>query len=693
MTELRAAKLLKGKGKTYGKQNPCSSTSTTSWSTTSKSGKGGDQNDKGKGKSKSKDGVTCFNCGRVGHMAKDCWRVRQVGNPEASSTVLSSVTGQESVGPSVSQAATAVKRVAFSAGEHEPVVFDMRSSSTSSWCHCRMVKFFYIDNEEYKPMSIRSTTFGGETNERYELDTNERYELDTNEVDIIIDSGADAPIFSSSMIHCGRQCDGQQVALQDAQGREIPLLGQRSVAVVLEDKNGVEIEVRDNVVFSDEISQPILSFERLMNAGWSICAQTRSLRNGAYEIPLDFQNNSLIVRGHVRTIGEQPQAIRALKADLAPGLQAYVDNAFGWHRDGTRWVGVHLSDKYDFVNAWESEDVEMIEEKAKDVNDIEALWSDDPSTRSPPEPLPEVDRLADEIEVNRLQEMGVIEKLALKDYELELLTTRMVYDWRIKDCKDPKTGSIRRRWMRRARLVAREYANHRRDDVHSPASGSQVLRLLPAIYLMLTAVDGIDQEEIQIGSLDIKDAFLMADQEEPLQVTTKVGKFKVKKNLPGQRKAARSWYEFIANYLEKKGMTFCPENPCLGRRGGGLFLLLHVDDMMFCGMKSEVEKLIQELKSELNISYKIAQHEGDQFEFLKRKYVLREDGIDILPGGYAETMIEAFEKRYGPVKLQQVPCGDDAQEISTSGPWLMEGRGQVVSITGWIWHLPVPRAH
>ena len=27
----------------------------------------------------------------------------------------------------------------------------------------------------------------------------------------------------------------------------------------------------------------------------------------------------------------------------------------------------------DFVNAWEAEDVETIEEKAKDVNDIEAL--------------------------------------------------------------------------------------------------------------------------------------------------------------------------------------------------------------------------------------------------------------------------------------------------------------------------------
>jgi hypothetical protein len=210
----------------------------------------------------------------------------------------------------------------------------------------------------------------------------------------------------------------------------------------------------------------------------------------------------------------------------------------------------------------------------------------------------------DEVEVDKLQEIGVIEKLALKDYELELLTTR----WSMIGASKTeriKSALVRRRWMRRARLVAREYANHRGDNVHPPASGSQVLRLVPTVYLMLTAVDGIDQEEIQIGSLDIKDAFLMADQEEPLQVTTKAGKFKVKKNLPGQRKAAKSWYEFIANYLEKKGVTFCTENPCLGRRGGGLFLLLHVDDMMSCGMKSKVEKLIQELKSELNISTRL----------------------------------------------------------------------------------------
>eukprot|EP00435_Cladocopium_sp_Y103_P030397 s650_g7.t1 len=301
----------------------------------------------------------------------------------------------------------------------------------------------------------------------------------------------------------------------------------------------------------------------------------------------------------------------------------------------------------DFMNAWESEDADEAGDDLQATMPLEKLWSDDPLSRSPAEPPPEVDRLADMVEVERLEKMGVIEKLSPEDQVLEQLTTRMVYDWRVKDWLDPKSGTTRRRWMRRARLVALEYANQRRDDVHSPASGSQVLRLLPTIYLMLTSVDGINREDIMLGSLDIKDAFLMADQEKPLQISTKVGKFKVKKNLPGQRLAARSWFEFISSYLETKDVQFCTENPCLGRRNGGLYILLHVDDMMFCGTKIEVEKLIAELKDKFNISCK-------------------EDGIDIHPGGYAEAMIEAFEKRYGAVKLQQVPCGDESQEIGTS---------------------------
>ena len=289
----------KGKGKSNSTQGQWSSSSSTSWSQPSKSGGKGDSksyDDKGKGKGK-KESLLCFNCGRPGHVAKDCWRIRQVGTSETA-TVVTSVNGQESVGPSASQVQTslAVKRVAMAQGSGQvqsPVVFDLRSPGLSDGGQVRMVKFFYIDDELEEPTSLKRTTL---------VDTGQNYEIDSKEVDIIIDSGADAPIFPASMFHCGEAHEGQPLALQDAQGRQIPVLGQKTVAVLLEDSGGVEIELRDDVVFSHEINQPILSYGRLMNAGWSICAETRSLKNGSYEIPIEFQNNSLVVKGHVRKV-------------------------------------------------------------------------------------------------------------------------------------------------------------------------------------------------------------------------------------------------------------------------------------------------------------------------------------------------------------------------------------------------------
>lgn len=78
------------------------------------------------------------------------------------------------------------------------------------------------------------------------------------------------------------------------------------------------------------------------------------------------------------------------------------------------------------------------------------------------------------------------------------LTTRFVFDWRLKPFKTGEGQEVMR-WMRRARLVAREYAfaEGKRDDVFSPASSSHLLRLLPVL----------------LGCLDIKDAFLQVTQQ------------------------------------------------------------------------------------------------------------------------------------------------------------------------------------
>ena len=104
---------------------------------------------------------------------------------------------------------------------------------------------------------------------------------------------------------------------------------------------------------------------------------------------------------------------------------------------------------------------------------LEELWCIASLSRKPPDPDPEVDRIAEVLEENRLKRMNVLRDLLEEENGLDALTTtRFVHDWRIKD-RTMKNGQKIRMWMRRARVVAREYASERRDDVHSPASGCQ----------------------------------------------------------------------------------------------------------------------------------------------------------------------------------------------------------------------------
>ena len=159
------------------------------------------------------------------------------------------------------------------------------------------------------------------------------------------------------------------------------------------------------------------------------------------------------------------------------------------------------------------------------------------------EPLWEIDLLAKKVEEQRLMRMNVMEKLTPEDAHLDKLTTRFVHDWRVKPYVQADDGKTRKRWLRRARLVAREYANDRCDEVYSPASGQRSLRLLPALFLNnIVASQGIygDQGAPVLGALDIKDAFLQVPQERPLQITTNTGYYKILKNIPGQRIGAKA---------------------------------------------------------------------------------------------------------------------------------------------------------
>ena len=119
----------------------------------------------------------------------------------------------------------------------------------------------------------------------------QNFELDEEEVAIIIDSGADAPILLASMIHCGRDHDGRLVALQDAQENQIPVLEQKSASVLLGANGGAEIELRDNVIFSNDIT--LRSRCRMEH----VCREQVPEK---WDLRRFFQNHSLVVNGHVK---------------------------------------------------------------------------------------------------------------------------------------------------------------------------------------------------------------------------------------------------------------------------------------------------------------------------------------------------------------------------------------------------------
>ena len=171
-----------------------------------------------------------------------------------------------------------------------------------------------------------------------------------------------------------------------------------------------------------------------------------------------------------------------------------------------------VNDSTPDVEFWEDED----NLEFKDVPD--ALWSSASLEKQPP-PLEQwVDQLADEIEIQRLLSMGVLQrKEECLDEISGSLTTRFVYDWRV---KDHPSGS--KMWMRRSRFVAREFATDRRSDTYSPASGCHSTNLIPILYLKMLAdsldsvdsfgSDGNSPYQVVLAALDIKDAFLQVPQ-------------------------------------------------------------------------------------------------------------------------------------------------------------------------------------
>ena len=87
---------------------------------------------------------------------------------------------------------------------------------------------------------------------------------------------------------------------------------------------------------------------------------------------------------------------------------------------------LQMSDQ-DELDVWEDESMVVT------TNMPEQLWTDGDPKHPPPEPDSSIDRLADDVELKRLCDMGVLVKAMDFDGQVDdKLTTKFVYDWR--DC-------------------------------------------------------------------------------------------------------------------------------------------------------------------------------------------------------------------------------------------------------------------
>ena len=299
------------------------------------------------------------------------------------------------------------------------------------------------------------------------------------------------------------------------------------------------------------------------------------------------------------------------------------------------------------------------------------------------EELKPIDEFADKIEIERLFGMGVLTgKSDFSDALGSELSARFVRSWRKKTRKQldehGKVISATQGWLRHSRLVAREFSwLDARDDVYSPSSSSAIVKLLPAL-----ALSGSFCPNSVLGTLDIGDAFLQVPQ--PLPQVVRLGReeYVILRCLPGQRDAAKLWYQFFLSKLQQRfSATVCTEQPCVLRVGRKLAMVIHVDDILFLGEQTWVEEVfLPGLEQEFKLSYAFADRaSGGSFEFLKRLHLVEPEysRIVVVPESkYVHNLFERFSVANGKSpKLCKTPC------IATPGT-AVESEALVEALSG-----------
>ena len=144
--------------------------------------------------------------------------------------------------------------------------------------------------------------------------------------------------------------------------------------------------------------------------------------------------------------------------------------------------------------------------------------------------LEAVDRQSRKTEIERLMDMTVLKAISeaqATSGSYKRLSTKIVYDWRHRDGQ----------WKRRGRLVAREFRwliDYDLAALFSPTGVASTVKLLSALF--------VSTDHRSLGSVDIGDACLQVEQDEPTIVEVDGEWCELGYTLPGQRTGSSAWF-------------------------------------------------------------------------------------------------------------------------------------------------------
>ena len=266
--------------------------------------------------------------------------------------------------------------------------------------------------------------------------------------------------------------------------------------------------------------------------------------------------------------------------------------------------------------------------------------------------LERVDGVSRQKEIERLTEMKVLKEMpeGTDVSKYKFLSTKVVYDWR------HRAGE----WRRRGRLVACEFrwlSSYDIASLFSPTGVASTVKLLSGLF--------VSSYGYTLGSIDVGDAYIMVEQDEPTVVEVDSRYYQLGYTLPGQRIGSSAWFGKLKGYLEEFGLKSDDGLPALffkrpekGQKG--MIVLSHVDDMELYASREDFHRLVDFVKGKLKIKVEGPMDEKEgTMSFLKRGFQATEDGnVEItMNPKYIEGLVEVLglDKAY----TKKIPCPAD----------------------------------